>query len=123
MILTSKNFLKPGSSAGLNNKAPISHKEIKIKRKQNLIKETAANNKKYLRAVDLPHLIPLWPRELEDTSKEATLMIIKKLQKALRTERKRAAMGHWSYSINKHKALLEALNTEKNSLTEHQKRK
>jgi len=88
-----------------------------------LDKKTKENNKKYLRAVDLPRLIPLWPKEHEDTSTEATLKIIKKLQKALRAERKRAAMGHWSYSINKHKALLEALNTEKNSLSTHQKRK
>jgi len=53
---------------------------------------------------------------LEDTSKEATLVIIKKLQKALRAERKRAAIGHWSYSLNKHRALVEALKAEKSSL-------
>jgi hypothetical protein len=88
-----------------------------------LIKKTETKNQSYLRAVDLPHLILLWPKELEDTSKEATLTIINKLQKALRAERKRAAIRHWSYSLNKHKALVEALKAEKNYLLQHQKRK
>ena len=87
------------------------------------MKQATNKNLKYLRAVDLPHLIPLWPNELEDTSKEATLVIIKKLQKALRAERKRAAMGHWSYSLNRHKALVDAIKAEKSFLHSHQKSK
>jgi len=46
------------------------------------------------------------------------LSIIGKLNAALREERKRAHLGHWSYSINKHKALLEALKNEKEKLNQ-----
>lgn len=66
----------------------------------------------YVRAIDLPSLIPLWPKQIEDYSEEGTKKIIKHLNYAVRQERIRGQKGHWSYDLNKHKALLEALKHE-----------
>ncbi len=66
--------------------------------------------------MDLPHLIPIWPNECEGFTPKETLSIISKLKTALRKERKRALLGHWAYSLNRHKALLEALKGEEEKL-------
>ena len=44
----------------------------------------------YLRNRDLPGLIALWPKELADQSREGTLVVLAKLRRALRAERRRA---------------------------------
>ena len=56
----------------------------------------------YVRARDLPRLIALWPQELEDQTSEGSLLILSKLRRALRAERRRALAGHWSYEPNRH---------------------
>jgi hypothetical protein len=66
--------------------------------------------------VDLLHLIPIWPNECKDFTQKGTLSIISKLKTALRTESQRALLGHWAYSLNKHKALHEALKGEEEIL-------
>ena len=66
----------------------------------------------YVRSRDLPRLIALWPRELEDPSPEGTLRILAKLRQALRAERVRAHSGHWSYDLNRHLGLLSAYRGE-----------
>ena len=43
----------------------------------------------YLRTRDLPRLIALWPHELADQSPEGSLLILSKLRRALRAERRR----------------------------------
>ena len=48
----------------------------------------------YLRARDLPRLIALWPRELDDHSPEGCRRVLAKLRSALRAERRRALSGH-----------------------------
>jgi hypothetical protein len=53
----------------------------------------------YLRARDLPRLIALWPHELADQSSEGSLLILSKLRRALRAERRRALAGHGTSSI------------------------
>ena len=45
----------------------------------------------YVRARDLPRLIALWPRELGDQTSEGSLLILSKLRRALRAERRRFA--------------------------------
>jgi len=62
----------------------------------------------YVRDRDLPGLIALWPRELADQSPEGSLLILSKLRRALRAERRRARAGHWSYDLNRHLGLMGA---------------
>jgi hypothetical protein len=66
----------------------------------------------YVRARDLPKLLALWPRELEDRSADGCRHILAKLRRALRAERRRALSGHWSYDLNRHLGLLSAYKGE-----------
>lgn len=66
----------------------------------------------YSRERDLPKLIALWPHELEDLSRQGRLRVLVKLRTALRTERRRARSGHWSYDLNRHLGLLSAYQAE-----------
>ena len=66
----------------------------------------------YLRARDLPRLIALWPHELADQSSEGSLLILSKLRRALRAERRRALADHWSYELNRHLGLMMAYKAE-----------
>ena len=66
----------------------------------------------YQRGLDLIRLIPLMPNEVEDHSALGNAHIIAKIKSALRSERCRGRSGHWSYNLNRHAALLEALKAE-----------
>jgi hypothetical protein len=66
----------------------------------------------YVRARDLPRLIALWPRELGDQTSEGSLLILSKLRRALRAERRRALAGHWSYELNRHLGVMTAYKAE-----------
>lgn len=70
----------------------------------------------YHRSSQLPKLLGLWPHELEDYSDEGTFLILEKLRKALRAERQRGRSGHWSYDLNRHMALLDAIKHETSNL-------
>ena len=72
----------------------------------------AAGVRAYSRARDLPKLIALWPRELDDESAEGCRLVLGKLRRALRAERRRASSGHWSYDLNRHLALVTAYKAE-----------
>ncbi len=67
----------------------------------------------YDRQEQLPRLIGLWPAELQDVSAAGTSKILALLRKALRSERSRGRGGHWSYDLNRHLALAEALKAER----------
>ncbi len=71
-----------------------------------------AGAKVYVRSRDLPRLVALWPRELEDESAEGIRRVLATLRRALRAERRRAMSGHWSYDLNRHLALLSAYKAE-----------
>ncbi|WP_176427190.1 MULTISPECIES: DUF6477 family protein [Rhodomicrobium] len=71
----------------------------------------------YDRETQLPKLIGLWPSELRDMSAAGTLKIAALLRKSLRSERQRGRAGHWSYDLNRHIALAEALKAERARLT------
>ncbi len=66
----------------------------------------------YVRSRDLPKLIPLWPRELDDHSPAGCRHVLAKLRSALRAERRRALSGHWSYDLNRHLGLISAYKGE-----------
>jgi hypothetical protein len=67
----------------------------------------------YDRTAQLPKLIGLWPRELADVSEAGTARVVAMLRKALRGERQRGIAGHWTYDLNRHLALIEALREER----------
>ena len=66
----------------------------------------------YVRSRDLPRLIPLWRHELGDHSPEGCRRVLAKLRSALRAERSRALLGHWSYDLNRHLGLISAYKGE-----------
>ena len=72
----------------------------------------AAGAVAYSRARDLPKVIALWPHELDDESVEGCRLVLGKLRRALRAERRRATSGHWSYDLNRHLALVSAYKAE-----------
>ena len=74
--------------------------------------KVAAGALAYARARDLPKLIALWPRELDDYSEGGSRNVLAKLRRAFRAERRRALAGHWSYDLNRHLGLLSAYRGE-----------
>jgi hypothetical protein len=76
----------------------------------------AAGAAAYLRARDLPKLIALWPHELVDESLKGRRLVLAKLRRALRAERRRGLAGHWSYDLNRHVGLLSAYRGEQAGL-------
>ena len=67
---------------------------------------------RYERTRDLTRLLPVWPAEIADTTHNGRLVLLAKLRKALRAERKRGASGHWSYDLGRHAALRNAYRSE-----------
>lgn len=65
------------------------------------------------RAAELARLLPLWPREIADTSREGRLRLVAKLHRALKAERRRGLAGHWTYDLARHAALLAAWRRER----------
>ncbi len=66
----------------------------------------------YHRCRHLPALLALWPSQLNDKSIKGTNDIIKLLEGALLTERRRGRARHWCYDLTRHLALLSALKGE-----------
>ncbi|WP_245479668.1 DUF6477 family protein [Hansschlegelia zhihuaiae] len=63
----------------------------------------------YDRRRALPRLIAIDPRELEPGDVALDRVIEARLKRALRAERRRGRAGHWTYDLNRHIALLQAL--------------
>ena len=61
----------------------------------------------------LPRLIAIGPEELADDSREGRAAVIARLLGALRGERARGRAGHWSYSLDRHIGLVQALAAER----------
>jgi hypothetical protein len=66
----------------------------------------AAPPRPYDRRTDLPRVLPLWPRELDDESPQGRLAVLSKLRRALRAERCRGIAGNWTYDLARHAELL-----------------
>lgn len=64
----------------------------------------------------LASLVPLWPRDLDDTSRQGRVRLIALLERALRAERRRGLAGHWTYDLARHMQLLEAYRAEVQAL-------
>jgi hypothetical protein len=68
----------------------------------------------YDRGCMLTRVLPIGPDEITGVEPETTRRIVLKLARALRTERARA--GHWTYDLNRHIGLLQALKAEQERL-------
>jgi hypothetical protein len=73
-------------------------------------------------------LLPLWPQQLNDRSIEGRKRLIAAIARALREERRRGNVGHWTYDIARHAALYRMLKQERMQLagletTRHSARK
>jgi hypothetical protein len=66
----------------------------------------------YRRATILPRLVPVAPAEVADESPAGTRRILALLARALRSERRRGRAGHWSYDLNRHIGLRQAMLAE-----------
>jgi hypothetical protein len=73
-------------------------------------------HRRYERARDLPKLLMLWPKELQDEGLEAHQRIVAKLERALRQERQRGLAGDWTYDLARHSQLLDAWREERDRL-------
>jgi len=80
--------------------------------------QTEGRPPRYDRNCDLPRLIQIWPRELDDRSQENLGLIVRKLRTALRAERQRGLAGHWTYDVARHSQLLVAYRIELRRLNE-----
>jgi hypothetical protein len=65
---------------------------------------------------DLPGLIRLDPFAREAGSEGDVPGIVARLERALRAERNRGRSGHWTYDLNRHIALHQALAAERQRL-------
>jgi hypothetical protein len=66
----------------------------------------AGQQSPYDRLAELARVLPLWPHELADESRQGRLRILGKLHSALRAERRRGVAGHWTYDLARHRELL-----------------
>lgn len=66
----------------------------------------------YDRHAELPRVLPLWPHELDDESPQGCRLVLCKLQRALRAERRRGIAGHWTYDLARHVELLRVYHLE-----------
>ncbi|WP_367193768.1 hypothetical protein [Amorphus sp. 3PC139-8] len=57
----------------------------------------------------LRHLIPATDAEIADRSVEGQQRLLTRLRRAIRAERQRGIAGHWSYDLNRHIALKQAV--------------
>ena len=68
---------------------------------------------RYERSRHLPRLIRAVPSEYSDDDRETAERIIGRLARALAAERRRGRSGHWTYDMNRHIALKQALAAER----------
>jgi hypothetical protein len=64
----------------------------------------------------LPRLIGVGPEEIADRSGSGRSRILRRLMSALRSERMRGRSGHWSYSLDRHVGLVQAITAERGAL-------
>jgi hypothetical protein len=76
----------------------------------------AAGRETYERGRMLVRLLPVGPDEIAGAEPETTRRIVLKLAHALRTERARGRAGHWTYDLNRHVGLMQALKAEQERL-------
>lgn len=67
----------------------------------------------------LPRLIPLSASEIADLSPKGRLRVLSALLRALRGERARGRAGHWTYDLDRHIGLVQAVAAERASVIDH----
>lgn len=67
----------------------------------------------YDRARHLPGLARATPQEIASGEPAVGRNILGRLMRALRAERRRGRAGHWSYDLNRHIALMQAITAER----------
>ena len=75
-----------------------------------------AGSDTYDRARHLPWLVRAMPAELASADPSVSRTIIARLERTLRAERRRGKAGHWTYDMNRHIALMQALTAERHRL-------
>lgn len=73
---------------------------------------------RYERERHLPRLIRAVPSEMAGRDVATARRLIARLERALRAERRRGRAGHWTYDINRHIALMQALKAERAALAQ-----
>lgn len=58
---------------------------------------------------------PIGPDEIAGPEPETTQALLRKLARALRTQRRLARAGHWAYDLDRHMGLVEAWRRESGS--------
>lgn len=85
---------------------------IKKRKAINRLPPAHPHNKTYDRVRDLPRLLALWPKDLNDFSAQGYEDIINKIARALCAERRKAKSNQWSYDLNRHIGLKQAYISE-----------
>jgi|GEM_PF-2277366 hypothetical protein len=75
----------------------------------------------YQRHVVLPKLLPVSAHDLIN-ERWSDARIIRALERAVRRERQNGRARHWSYNINKHISLLQALKAERSAAAQNARR-
>lgn len=70
----------------------------------------------YDRARHLPWLARATPDEIASPDPAVARAILARLARALRAERRRGRAGHWTYDMNRHIALMQAVAAERERL-------
>lgn len=76
------------------------------RRSQPAPQSSSRQERPYDRRKELARVLPLWPHEIEDDSRQTRARILGKLHSALRAERRRGIAGHWTYDLARHRELL-----------------
>lgn len=77
-----------------------------------LARTMAGGAQEYDRRRVLPRLIPIDPLDLDRGGDTLDRTVRRRLARALRLERGRGLSGHWTYDLNRHIALAQALSAE-----------
>ncbi len=88
------------------------------RRSRAIVEMARAGAQRYERARHLPWLARATPEEIGSDDPAVGRAIVARLRRALRAERQRGRAGHWTYDMNRHIALMQALAAERQRLGE-----
>lgn len=115
---------EPGSRPGLESE-PVSGKSVSANKEAGHGRKShhwrpapAAGVEAYQRARFLPRLIAATPADIADTGIERSADLLRRLRRALQRERHLGRIGHWTYDLNRHIALVQAVGAESSRLKE-----
>ena len=95
----------------------VQHTARYVRESERAVDRIVANGSgAYERHRMLPRVLPIGPDELRGAEPETTRRIVLKLARPLRAERARGRAGHWTYDLNRHMGLLQALKAEQERL-------